>query len=865
MPAANGARRASPRAILETSLRRSASWMTPLIGGLATLALFGGTLAWLLFHERDARNWVRHTTLVRETFAEERIMALTSEATKRDYLLTGNLDSLRAYESLSQQLPGKLAAVRAMTKDNPDQQKRLLTLDALIAEQTRIGDAAVALRQMDDPEAGIALIDAADQRAKFRQRVALATAILDEEIRLDRARQAKAARFESATTGILGMGVLVLLLVTLLAARDRRQRFQLLEQVNAQLASDNARRQIAERELDLLARHATDAVFRLGLDGRFLYASPSVSEILGVSPDELIGRSLFSSLHPEDHAVVFTALHRLRVCETERITISYRVGLSRAPGQWIWLEASSGLIRDEHGAPFEIIASVRNVDRRKQLEFALRDARKAAEAATIAKSTFLANMSHEIRTPMNGIVGFADLLRTTVLDGDQRRYVDLIAESGEVMTRLLNDILDFSKVEAGQMVLASEPFDLHQTLQACVTLVTPTILKKGLDIRLDLAPDLPRHIEGDALRLRQIILNLLGNAAKFTQAGSIALTGSVNATDGGPMLAIAVQDSGVGIPPERQKAIFDPFVQADAGAAASFGGTGLGLPISAQLAGLMGGRLDLSSEPGRGTLVTLTLPLRAITPAEQDAAEASTDAAPTVPARHGLRVLVAEDHDVNQMLVLSMLRQLGCSAEIVGDGAQAVDRVRANRERGEPYALLLMDLHMPEMDGLEATRQIRALGIDADALPIIALTANAYAEDIEASLTAGMQDHVAKPFKLADLDAALHRWAKADTATAVVEPVTEPAVAPSIDARYRARKKQTLGRLEEACRLPTLDAAIIEELAGMLHKLAGTAGMFDDEILGECARALEEALLAAATEDSAHLLREAMPGLRAAA
>jgi CheY-like chemotaxis protein len=427
------------------------------------------------------------------------------------------------------------------------------------------------------------------------------------------------------------------------------------------------------------------------------------------------------------------------------------------------------------------------------------------------------------------------------------------------MTRLLNDILDFSKVEAGQMTIAQDVFDLPATLQACATLIAPTLLAKKIDLAVQLSPQLPQFARGDALRLRQILLNLLGNAAKFTEAGTVALRAEVDDGDNGAVLRIEVEDTGIGIPEDRQAAIFDPFVQGATDTAATFGGTGLGLPISVQLARLMGGELSLSSERARGTLIVLTLPLTVASAPEAGVVAPATMT--RIEARPEVHVLVAEDHDVNQILVSAMLKQLGCRVDIAPDGARAVEMV-TGAARSDPYALVLMDLQMPKIGGIEACRLIRAKGLAADVLPIIALTANAYADDIAACLTAGMQGHVVKPIKLADLAAVIERW------TSRAPLAAEPARASPqghVVSRYRARKAQTLQRLEQAAVLPTLDGRMLDELSDLLHKLAGTAGMFGEATLGDRARELEGALKACPPADGQAAVVAALPGLRAAA
>lgn len=836
-------------------------WSASILTGLSVLLLFAATAAWLLPQEQEAQRWVRHTAQVREALAGYRIMALRAEVARRGYLLTGDPKDLRTYRELTRAFPARLDDVRRLTADNPGQQKRIATLQAIMMEHVRDAQETVVLRELSGPPPVSRAESGLGDRAKTLRIFTLAEAILHEERRLDQMRQSRASNLQRGMIALLGAIALLFLAVTVFAAHDRRQRVKALEQANRQLAEDNARRQAVEHELALLAENATDAVFRLGLDGRYLYASPSVQDVIGARPEDMLGKSILSRLHPDDEVAVFTALHRLGSGKQDRVTLSYRVSLPRAESGWIWLEASSGLIRDEQGEPLEIIASVRDVTRRKQLEKALRDARSAAEAAASAKSTFLANMSHEIRTPMNGVVGFADLLLATDLNPDQRRYVELIADSGEAMTRLLNDILDLSKVEAGQLQIAAEPFDLPHALRACAKLVTPAVLQKGVALECEISDDLPQTVSGDGLRLRQIVLNLLGNAAKFTQAGSVTLRARPAIGADGPIIVIQVEDSGVGIPVERQAAIFDPFVQAEATTAATYGGTGLGLPISVHLARLMGGDVRLESEPGRGTCVTVTLPLTPVSAVTPHAT--SGKAAPLPSGENRLRVLVAEDHDVNQILVESMLKELGCTVDVVPDGAQAVTRATAAQDDGEGYDILFMDLQMPVMDGLEATLRIRSAGVGPDRLPIVALTANAYADDIEACLRAGMQAHVAKPLKMMEIRTALARWTS--HAPTAVPASTLKIPNQKVQARYQERKAETLRRLEEASRLSSLDEAAMAELCDLLHKLAGTAGMFGDGALGDHALALESGLQSCDASERLSRLHDALPELRKAA
>ncbi|MDX1725394.1 MAG: ATP-binding protein [Pseudomonas sp.] len=377
-------------------------------------------------------------------------------------------------------------------------------------------------------------------------------------------------------------------------------------------------------------------------------------------------------------------------------------------------------------------------------------AREESEQANSAKSDFLAMMSHELRTPMNGVLGMLQLLETTEMTQEQTEYATLAAESTEHLLKVINDILDFSRIERGALELECIPFNLLELVKTCMQVFQHSAQQRGLELQLDTQSGLESlEVQGDPTRIRQILVNLIGNALKFTEDGSIRIQTRWQALDDQVLwLTCAVHDSGIGISAERLEHMFDAFQQADTSISRRYGGTGLGLPIARTLAERMGGTLRGESQEQRGSVFTLEIPL----PFSRQLRHTS----PSVPVEdhqgQGQEVLLVEDNPVNQTVIEAMLRSLGYQVCLVGDGAQAVQRVERQH-----FAAILMDCRLPVMDGYEATRQIRHLADQVD-IPIIALTANALQGDRETCLAAGMNDYLAKPFKRVDLQRVLLRW-----------------------------------------------------------------------------------------------------------
>jgi signal transduction histidine kinase/DNA-binding response OmpR family regulator len=477
----------------------------------------------------------------------------------------------------------------------------------------------------------------------------------------------------------------------------------------------------------------------------------------------------------------------------------------------------------------------------------LGDARRKAESATRAKSDFLAMMSHEIRTPLNSVIGFADLLRTDpAIQGAQRRQVELIQGAGNMLLTVVNDALDFSKIEAGRIELAPEPFAMETLIDNSVSIVRGTAETKGLELRVDVDPCLWPYFLGDETRLRQVLLNLLNNAVKFTTQGLIALTVRKEREEGDrERLRFTVTDTGVGIGPENQKNLFKPFSQADASITRRFGGTGLGLSISKRLVELMGGEIGFHSKEGSGSSFwfCVTLP-------RSEAPELLREPASGGSAS-GAYILLVEDLPMNQELAKAMIGRMGHRIDVAGDGVAALKAV-AERD----YDLILMDIQMPKMDGITATKRIRALGGGFADLPIIAMTANVMPEQVREFFGAGMNGHVAKPVRQAELHAAIvsalaGRRRLASQPAAVAEEAAPET--PAFDAATFADVRGMLPPERLSVHLESL-ASLVErvaqgtegeggaaELISAAHKIVSQAGMIGLPRLSERARAVEEA------------------------
>ncbi len=524
--------------------------------------------------------------------------------------------------------------------------------------------------------------------------------------------------------------------------------------VSANAVAEEALGRMQER-YRLLAENSSDVVMlrEPGPGGAALYVSPSSARVLGYRPDEVVGGCPSRLVHPDDRDALSAVLDNLGPTDG---TVVHTHRVRRADGVLIWVEGVFQMA-ERAGEP-TLVMALRDVTERQQRaedlaaakEIAER-AQREAESASEAKSDFLAAMSHEIRTPLNSIIGFTDLM---IDSGDlpptAAEHAGLIRTAGAALLTVVNDVLDFSKAEAGAVELEAMPFSPGALAEGCAAILRGYAGTKALEIEVELGEGLPKGLVGDEGRLRQVLLNLLNNAVKFTLRGRVLLKVSSLGplTAGGETVRFDVVDTGIGIAPDKQHRLFERFSQVDSSVARRFGGSGLGLAICKRLVELMGGEIGVSSREGEGSTFwfTVTLPCSAV-------AVAAASPAPRGDPARAARILVVEDIDINQRLAVALLEAAGHRVDVASDGAQAVAAVAS-----KPYDLVLMDVQMPGMDGVTATRIIRESDGPHRHVPIIAMTANVFPEQVRAFREAGMDGHLPKPLNRAQLHAVVSRW-----------------------------------------------------------------------------------------------------------
>ena len=642
----------------------------------------------------------------------------------------------------------------------------------------------------------------------------------------------------------------------------------LVRDITARRRSEEALRR-SEKRYRLIADSMSDLIWTMDLKMNLTYVSPSMQTLYGYSPEETEGLRFDEMLTPDsarkvlDLYRVIRGLMRRRTLSGKGFSETLVLEHVRKDGNTFWGETQVSIAVENDGLIVGIQAVTRDISERKRAE-ALSKEKQDAEAASLAKSEFLAKMSHEIRTPLNGIIGMAELCLGHHPDEPLKGFLQTIYSEARSLSGLVNDILDLARIEAGKMALEEAPFDLGELVRSVAGGFALQAGQKGLSFETFLASDLPMELSGDAVRLRQVLVNLVGNALKFTPEGGVSVSCEL-VRDGGDnaVLRFSVGDTGIGIPRERQQKIFETFEQADGSTTRRYGGTGLGLAIAKEIVGIMGGEIGVTSEPGKGSTFWFTVQMKKhagqVAPAGGEAGILRPAAgAPGPDTRRGCRILLADDYAVNREVVRRHLEAGGHSVVLAKNGHEAVEAFKDGH-----YGLIFMDVQMPVMDGIAAARTIRELEKrrgGTSRIPIVALTAHAVREYLDACLRAGMDDCLTKPVLRQSLLDKVARWTGGDGpadlyAAAGSEPAPcPPAAAEPIDfARAldefegnRAFLMELLGRFLENVRAQlgtireALDRADAEILRREAHAIKGGAANLAASELSSAAAALEK-------------------------
>jgi PAS domain S-box-containing protein len=579
----------------------------------------------------------------------------------------------------------------------------------------------------------------------------------------------------------------------------------------------------SEARYRLLAENSSDMIFQLDRDLIRRYISPASRQILGYEATDLIGTRPVGQIHPEDAERVAQTYQLLLDGDLEHGSIVNRI--RHLDGRWIWVEATLRALRDAStGDVGGIVGALRDITARKAIEAELEAAKQAAEDAARIKGEFLAAMSHELRTPLNSIIGFSRLIleSPTPKDTGIENRVRLIHGASKTLLSIVNDVLDVSKLEADRLELDRRSFSIRSLVTSTLELLRGQADTKNLLLDAEIAADVPENLVGDDNRIRQILMNLVSNALKFTARGGVSVTVAQQGGDPGTArLRVGVRDTGIGIPESARQRIFHKFSQVDGTIARSYGGTGLGLSICKRLVELMGGAIDFDSKEGEGSefWFMVELPIAAQGQVDADDGDESADAA----NGRAATILLAEDNPLNQQLAAAYIEQWGHSLDIVSNGADAIEA--ASRK---DYDIVLMDVQMPVVDGVEATTRIRSLGGRHATVPIIAMTASVLLDQVESFRRAGMSDHIGKPFEPSELRRMIDRWVDAG-----VSGGAHCSVAHGEDS---VRETVTVSLVpampHETVEDDILDEAVYAQLSGMIgdEKAAHIARQFADDL-----------------------------------
>ncbi len=550
-----------------------------------------------------------------------------------------------------------------------------------------------------------------------------------------------------------------LLTTVRLMQKQQNRQLSLLGEKELALAREVERRELADRggqRLQYAIQGSSDGLWDWNIQLDEVYYSPRWIEMLSYSAAEVKPHVDFwrGILHPDDSTATLAELDAHLSGETPQFQSEMR--LRTAAGEWLWVQGRGQVVqRDDKGQPLRVVGTMTDISKRKEIEEKLISAKREADIANDAKSQFLANMTHEIRTPMNAVIGVVQLLRTTQLDEEQTELLGLLNESADSLMHIINDVLDLAKLDAGQMQLEMSNFNLTEMLLNTSKIFSQNASAKGLKIIDDIDEALNGIYCTDPGRLRQILMNLINNAIKFTETGEVTVSAQPSA-DRKDWIRFEVRDTGIGIDDNSLDHLFDEFRQVDATISRVYGGTGLGLAICDRIVKNLGGKIGVDSTLGEGSRFWFELPIEYI----GEAADTNESEEKVVPFEDmPCSILLVEDIVPNQLIAKKFLERMGHTVEIAANGLQALNILESRS-----FDLVLMDIQMPEMDGLTATRKIRELDSDQSALPIIAMTANSSPEDQKKSFEAGMNGFITKPIDFNELREITAKWASKKSA-----------------------------------------------------------------------------------------------------
>lgn len=716
------------------------------------LALCAGGLAYGFYKGKmeieRGTGWVTHSYSVIANTYELSTLLEAMLAANRGYMGTAEPSFLDEYFAHKEKVSETLAQLSKQVKDNPSQNSRIE--DARL-KFTDFTDRLEARAQSLDKRSVVSKRQLPDIKNVNRVKEDLRSinaAIVTEEYGLLNARieLLDEKKSEYITSMLLGGGVTILLLALINAWTLR------VQERHGRLAQDL---DVMKERLALALKGSRDGIFDWDMVTNNFYWSPEYKQMLGYDVEEMESSLVNFNrlLHPDDHDAMWEKFNQYVEGNMSEFMHVFR--MKHKSGRWVWVHCRGKALFDEAHKPLRFVGAHSDVTAMKEAELQLKKERERAEAASQAKTTFLAHMSHEIRTPLTAISGIAEIFdrNTTNLDDKQKKLVSTLNGSTRVLRELITDILDFSKIENGDLELDERQYQVDKLFEEVISMMSLKANEKGISFVCDYSAYKSKSLFGDHPRLRQILINMVGNAVKFTDQGGVTVRAMPEERDGHTWMRVDVSDTGIGIAPEKLELVFEQFKQADSSVSRKYGGTGLGLPISRNLARLMQGDLVVTSTPGKGSTFSLLIPVKiAEGGVEEHVADANTMRKTNDRIKAALtgknKVLMVEDYEGNIVVLSYILDEIGCEYDVARNG-----RIGVEQWEGNHYDIILMDVQMPEMDGFAATKRIRDLEIERNLsrTPIIGMTAHALVGDKDKCIAAGMDAYLPKPIVENDL------------------------------------------------------------------------------------------------------------------